>query len=120
MRKTSDVLWQDSQHQVLFDILDRILDPEADAQLIQSLRDYTETHFTLKEEYMRRLAYPDLEAHIRAHDRLRQEIDEVLASSEHDAQFRDIIGTFLTEWLTRHVFGVDKKLESFLLESRVS
>ena len=32
----------------------------------------------------------------------------MLASSEHDAQFRDIIGTFLTEWLTRHVSLANK------------
>ncbi len=119
MRKTSDVLWQDTQHQVLFDILDRIRKPEAEAGLIQSLREYTENHFTLEEEYMRQLGYPEIEAHIRAHDRFRQEIDQVLNGVEHDAQFRDIIGTFLTEWLTRHVFGVDKKLEDFLLSSGV-
>ena len=119
MRKTSDVLWQDTQHQVLFDILDQIRQPNADAGLIESLREYTENHFTLEEEYMRQLEYPDIEAHMRAHDRFRREIDEVLTGTEHDAQFRDIIGTFLTEWLTRHVFGVDKKLEDFLLQSGV-
>ena len=34
-----------------------------------------------------------------------------------DAQFREIISTFLTEWLTRHVFGIDKELEEFILRS---
>jgi hemerythrin len=31
-----------------------------------------------------------------------------------DDQFREIIATFLTEWLTRHVFGIDKELETFI------
>jgi hemerythrin len=119
MRKTSDILWQDAQHQVLFDILDEIRQPEADGRIIQRLRDYTESHFTLEEQYMEKLGYPDREAHCRAHDRFRREIDEVLDSGDCDALFRDIIGTFLTEWLTRHVFGVDKKLEDFLLQSGV-
>ena len=119
MRKTSEVLWQDAQHQVLFEILDEIRQPEADNRIIQRLRDYTENHFTLEEEYMEALGYPDREAHCRAHDNFRREIDEVLGTADCDALYRDIIGTFLTEWLTRHVFGVDKKLETFLLDSGV-
>jgi hemerythrin len=34
-----------------------------------------------------------------------------------DDMFREIIATFLTEWLTRHVFGIDKELEAFILQS---
>ena len=119
MRKTSDILWQDAQHQVLFEILDLIRDPEADERVIEHLRDYTENHFSLEERYMRELCYPGLDAHLSAHNRFRQEIEEILAAGQCDAQFRIIIGTFLTEWLTRHVFGIDKELESFLLKANV-
>ncbi len=116
MRKTSDILWQDAQHQVLFEILDLIRDPEAEEGIIRRLREYTENHFALEERYMAELDYPGREAHVQAHDQFRQEIDKLLEESdEHDAQFREIIGTFLTEWLTRHVFGIDKELEAFLL-----
>jgi hemerythrin len=31
--------------------------------------------------------------------------------------FREIISTFLTEWLTRHVFGIDKELEDFIMQA---
>ena len=118
MQKTSDVLWQDTQHQVLFEILDLIREPEAEAGIIHRLRDYTEHHFAMEERYMEALGYPDRDAHVRAHDQFRREIDQLLGQGgEHDAQFRDIIGTFLTEWLTRHVFGIDKDLEAFLLEA---
>ncbi len=118
MRKTCDVLWQDVQHQVLFEILDLVKDPEAEAGIIRRLRDYTENHFALEEEYMAKLDYPGREAHVQAHDQFRREIDQLLKEGdEHDAQFREIIGTFLTEWLTRHVFGIDKDLETFLLNT---
>ena len=36
---------------------------------------------------------------------------------EPDAVFREIIATFLTAWLQRHVFGIDKQLEAFILQS---
>ena len=46
------------------------------------------------------------------------EIDQVIASSDpHDELFRSIISQFLTEWLKRHVFGIDKELEAFILAS---
>ena len=58
MWKTSDILWQDTQHQVLFEILDLIREPEAEAGIIRRLRDYTENHFALEERYMEELDYP--------------------------------------------------------------
>ncbi|MBE9537926.1 MAG: hemerythrin family protein [Proteobacteria bacterium] len=120
MRKTSDVLWQDAQHQVLFEILDSISEPGADGGVLARLRDYTETHFALEELYMEQLSYPDRESHVRTHDKFRQEIDKLLhEGQEHDPLFMGIISTFLTEWLTCHVFGVDKDLEKFLLQADV-
>ncbi len=118
MRKTSDILWQDAQHQVLFEILDMVSEPGSDASILNRLRDYTETHFSLEEVYMLELGYPEREAHVLAHDKFREEIDRLLEQNEeHDPQFMEIISVFLTEWLTRHVFGIDKKLERYILDS---
>jgi len=117
MRKTSDVIWQDAQHQVLFEILDLIKQPGAGSHVLYKLRDYTETHFALEEHYMAQLDFPGRDVHIQAHDRFREEIELVVDGEEPDDIFREIIATFLTEWLTRHVFGIDKELEVFILQS---
>jgi hemerythrin len=118
MRKTSDILWQDAQHQMLFEILDSLAEPGDDIQVLNRLRYYTETHFSLEEQYMERLDYPEREAHVRSHNRFRDEIDKLLAHGpEPDPQLRDLVATFLTQWLTRHVFGIDKDLEAFILAS---
>jgi hemerythrin len=118
MRKTSNIIWQDAQHQVLFEILDLIKDPAADRQVICKLEDYTEYHFALEEQYMLKLEYPGREEHVQSHDRFRQEISQLLQQGqEPDALFREIIATFLTEWLTRHVFGIDKQLEDYIMQS---
>lgn len=120
MRKTSEIIWQDAQHQVLFDILDLVREPESDQLVLEKLRDYTENHFALEELYMLHLGYPGRDEHIRAHDRFRDEIGKLVNTGQrHDALFMDVIATFLTEWLTRHVFGVDKKLEDYILRSNV-
>ena len=118
MRKTSDVIWQDAQHQVLFEILELLKDPAAGDEVFVRLRDYTEHHFSLEEQYMEKLNFPGREAHVRAHNAFRQEVYKLFAREEKpDAVFREIINTFLTEWLTRHVFRVDKELERWILES---
>ena len=121
MRKTSELIWQDAQHQKLFEILDLLKEEAAGREVVLRLQAYTEYHFELEEQYMLQLDFPGREEHIRAHHRFRQEIAGLLGSeTELDAQFREIIATFLTEWLTRHVFGIDKRLEAFILESSAS
>jgi hemerythrin len=55
---------------------------------------------------------------MQAHARFRKEIAGLLQDGEEpDAMFRELIATFLTEWLTLHVFGIDKELEEFILRS---
>lgn len=118
MRKTSEVIWQDTQHQVLFDLLDQIAEENSSVSVLHQLNFYTESHFALEEKYMAQLAYPGYAEHLAAHDKFREQLAEMLADADHhDSSSRQIISTFLTEWLKRHVFGIDKKLEEFLFAS---
>ena len=117
MRKTSELIWQDAQHQVLFDTLDLIRRPGAGSNVLFMLKDYTENHFSLEERYMVELQYPDSKAHIEAHNLFRIEIVQLVECQQPDAQVRDLMATYLTEWLKRHVFGIDKDLEDFILQS---
>ena len=118
MRKTSDILWQDAQHQVLFRILDDIRSPNSGGEILSRLRDYTENHFALEEHYMNELDYPGREEHVAAHNRFRMEIFQLLEDrASPDLESREIIATYLSEWLKRHVFGIDKKLEAIVQDS---
>lgn len=117
MRKTSELIWQDAQHQVLFDTLDLIKKPGADSKVLFMLKDYTENHFSLEERYMVELGYPGRKAHIEAHNTFRIEIVQLVECNQSDAQVRELMATYLTEWLKRHVFGIDKELEDFIVQS---
>lgn len=119
MQKTSDVIWQDTQHQVLFRLLDEVAETDSAAEVLRQLRYYAESHFALEERYMSLLDYPGKEEHVAAHDKFRSELRQMFEGGEHDAASRQLISTFLTEWLKRHVFGIDKKLEEFLLANNV-
>jgi hemerythrin len=54
---------------------------------------------------------------VQAHDKFRHELEQMMVDNAdgHDSISRQLISTFLREWLKRHVFGIDKPLEAFLL-----
>ena len=120
MEKTSDIIWQDSQHQILFQLIDRIREVPLDPDIIVELRHYAENHFTLEEIYMDKLDYPDAEAHRTAHNRFRVEL-EALSQIEANSSkvLQDALSDFLYRWLKMHVLGIDKKLEEFVMNSNV-
>lgn len=118
MRKTSELIWQDTQHQVLFELIDALKYPSVKKEIFTQLTDFAENHFLLEEVYMGQLNYPRIDEHIAAHDRFREELQSMNQSaSEFDAQMREALSIFLREWLTRHVFGIDKDLETYILNS---
>jgi hemerythrin len=118
MQKTSDIIWQDTQHQVLFKLIDQIKEVPFDPDILVRLKLYAEHHFSLEETYMEMLEYPYLEAHLEAHDRFREELSAMLETdpSMHVA-LQISLSDFLYEWLKLHVLGIDKKLEDFVLKS---
>ena len=118
MKKTSELIWQDKQHQVLFELIDQIKTAEVDESVFRRLYDYAENHFTVEEEYMKQLNYPSLDQHIQAHNRFRDELDDMMEAHPHyDSHFRQALAEFLSNWLTSHIYGIDKKLEAFILKS---
>ena len=120
MQKTSDIIWQDTQHQVLFDLIERIKVVPFDPDILIHLKLYAEHHFILEETYMRELEYPGTDAHIQAHDRFREELAAMLDTDPtmHEA-LQISLSDFLYKWLKLHVLGIDKQLEDFVLRSSV-
>lgn len=119
MDKTSDIIWQDSQHQILFELIDQIKEVPFDPEIITKLRLYAENHFTLEEIYMEKLNYPEAELHCKAHNRFREELEalaEIEADSTGDIQVA--FSNFLYKWLKMHVMGIDKRLEDFVMKSK--
>lgn len=118
IRNSSDLIWQDKQHLVLFELIDQISANQVDASVFRRLYDYAENHFAVEEEYMLRLDYPQRVEHVKAHDRFRAELDSMMQSyHEYDESFRQALAEFLSSWLTSHIFGIDKALEEFILKS---
>jgi len=98
MQKTSDLIWQDTQHQVLFTLIARIKEVPFDPDILTQLKLYAEHHFTLEEAYMVALDYPLKDEHI-------------------EVALQVSLSDFLHKWLKLHVLGIDKELEDFVLKS---
>lgn len=118
MTITSELIWQDQQHQTLFQLIDEIKAEQVDLSTFTRLIDYAEHHFSLEELYMQQLNYPDYEAHFQAHNKFRNELLKMLdGHQEYTPELREMLASFLSEWLKRHIFGVDKHLEAYILAS---
>lgn len=118
MRKTSDLIWQDTQHQVLFRLIDQIKEVPFDREILTKLKLYAEYHFVLEETYMEELNYPHAATHIKAHERFREELAAMMQTDPGMSQLlRDSLSDFLYKWLKLHVLGIDKKLEYFIMKS---
>ena len=118
MQKTSDIIWQDTQHQVLFELIDRIKEVPFDPDIFVRLKLYAEHHFILEETYMAELNYPHAQAHILAHDRFREELAAMMETDPTmHTSLQISLSDFLYKWLKLHVLGIDKKLEDFVMKS---
>ena len=119
MLKTSDLIWQDTQHQVLFELIEKIKEVPFDPEILNQLKLYAEHHFVLEETYMRQLDYPHVDAHLAAHDRFREELEAMLETDPTMHESLQIsLSDFLYKWLKLHVLGIDKQLEEFVMNSR--
>jgi hemerythrin len=116
--ETSKLIWQDNQHQQLLVMIEQINASGIDSRIFERLTDYADNHFMLEEAYMKRSQYPHTQEHIRAHDSFRSRLMQMAAdNSSYDDGVREMLALFLREWLMRHIMGVDKKLEQFILDS---
>ena len=120
--KTSDILWQDSQHQGLIEIIERLERDNAGCEVFDELKRYTREHFGMEERYMDAYQFPDTEKHKEEHIRFEERLDAMtrsrtlLEQSLRDPRCKLRLVEFLRGWLMGHIFGIDKDLEAFLLQ----
>lgn len=117
--RSSHLIWQETQHQRLFELLDALAGDAELGEVLTELHRYAEEHFALEEAYMEALDFPERVPHFRAHAKFRTQLAEIDASNIEDPAVRNMTAMFLREWLTRHIYGIDKALEAFILDSDV-
>ncbi len=108
----------DAQHQYLFELANRIIDPNNDQQTthlnVEALYEYTHSHFRDEELLMEQYNYPDYELHKKAHKRLIAELNAVSGGILTDETPRADVVKFMSDWLLIHILDEDMSFGNFL------
>lgn len=116
------ILWQDTQHRQLIDLMEKLSDSnarEADPKMFTYttafLAMYVTHHFNLEEQYMKTYGYPELEFHLKEHQNY---IDMVKTFRRDHTQFSVEGALFLEKnilkWILDHIMDNDQKLGAFI------
>lgn len=118
----------DEQHKVLVHILNRLITAvskhEGDKVIrgtIDSLIEYTKSHFALEERLMTAAGYSELNSHVIEHRQFTEKV--YLLAEQHLLENKPIdheMVDFLRDWYTKHVQGSDMKLGKALQQSNFS
>lgn len=118
----------DQEHEMLIsyiNLLQKAVENDASGGIVEKvvdgLVDYTKTHFFVEEELMKAYAYPDMDSHMQAHEKFRQQanalVDSLAKGEEVDLP---AVLEFLKEWLTGHILKIDAKFADFLKDKSMS
>ena len=113
----------DEQHKMLFEKADKLFEAGKNRQakeyigeLLDFLEDYTKTHFSDEENYMRSINYPGYADQKKAHDSFTSRLAKL--QSDYKASGGDLLvilnaNQLVYEWLMQHISHMDKKLGEF-------
>lgn len=110
----------DKQHQVLFKLIGDIpdyLDNDKIQKSIMKLYNYTGTHFSDEEKFMKNQGYPDLKNHQKIHSDL---ISKLVVFSRTDFSSLDSLiefKDFTNNWLIEHIMQEDLKYKKYIEEN---
>lgn len=108
----------DKQHQYLFDLANRIVDPTNDQQKthhnVLALNHYVTEHFKNEEALMKQCDYSGYEEQVKAHDLLTKRLAEFSYGIIRDEVAADEVMKFMRNWLLDHILGKDVLLGDFL------
>lgn len=108
----------DEDHQNLFSLLERLHHDMSSGQvnqetqsIVDSLREYAESHFAREEEFMRKIGYEHYPTHKAEHDRFMSEVCALQSRVARGARTAQLdIDHFLASWLREHVLVRDMAL----------
>lgn len=114
----------DVQHQRLIELINEIYQgimlekgKEVVDNTLNELVEFTVMHFKYEESLFDKYGYPETITHKQKHkDLLAQVGDYVTKYKEGNTEISHELLSFLKNWLTKHILGVDKQYSEFLRE----
>ncbi|MBF0183626.1 MAG: bacteriohemerythrin [Magnetococcales bacterium] len=106
----------DNDHQRLIDMINALYSALKHNQgqavlttIIESLIDYSKTHFAREEQHMTRIGYPELAAHRQEHQAFIERVMQFMHKQQEDPfALSSAMLHYLRKWLLQHIQGSDK------------
>jgi len=104
----------DAQHKRIVDYINQLVDFDGNAshqqlsELIDSLVDYTYSHFAFEEALMEEAGYEYLNVHQRTHEAFTARVTELHQRFKADDDVSHDIGELLQTWLINHIMEDDQ------------
>jgi len=117
----------DNQHKRLIDLINQVyrgmmMDEgrEVVGKTLESLVDYTKTHFGYEEQLFKKHGYPETQSHLAKHEKLVGQVLEFYNQFKSgNANVNYDLLNFLKSWLTTHIMGTDKEYTAFFNDKGV-
>lgn len=125
-----DYMPLDDEHKAFLEVVNkgavaaRVGDFETMDYVFDKCYDYVRHHFTNEEDIMERIQFPDIEAHMKAHNTFIQNISEFRmrytnAKTQKDKKkAAQETSDFLSLWLVGHILSRDKLIKPYLVRLR--
>jgi hemerythrin-like metal-binding protein len=116
----------DKQHKHFVGIMNKLFEAmqtdknHAVSKIVEELVAYAKDHFATEEAYFAEFKYPDAEAHIAEHTKIKAKIDIFLAKKDDDPLTLGYnLLDLLENWLFEHILTVDKKYVGFFRQNGI-
>lgn len=118
---STGIIWQDYQHREFLNITNELIKTffekkgriEIDKTLVY-LDKYAINHLVTEELYMKKLVYPNFDAHFAQHQIFRSFVDEMKEVATNKVSEGARICNKLNNWFVEHIKVTDTKLGAFL------
>lgn len=116
-----DIPLMDEQHKKWVSILNELHDAMKGGYtqtqigaIIKQLVDYTETHLSSEERYLKSINYPDREGHKLIHEKMVERMKELQQKYEtRDSSVAVELLNFVHHWLVNHIQGADRRYAQY-------
>ncbi len=114
----------DNQHKKLFDLVNKlfILDDSPNVKeeirnILYAFRDYTIVHFGDEEEYMKSIAYPELDSHKLLHQQIIESLHSIIQTPASLNIIKTKMRVIAKRILVDHIVKEDHKIGLFALKN---
>ena len=119
----------DEQHKELMQKINDVYEaieiqqgPMEIVKILGFLEEYTDYHFSAEEKHMQENSYPGLQLQKQEHQKFKDILQQLIQDFKEEgatSALAEDIKTLLTNWLIKHISGIDKEFGTFLIEKNI-